>query len=107
MIGGYFGRRYDAPAYDDSDQVETPVGATCVWCDEAIADDDDGWLNGVDQASHRECWLRAVIGGANHITGRCSCCGGDQDPDPPGLSRREAARAAVRAFNLRAPGGVN
>jgi len=49
---------------------------------------------------HRECVLRSILGGANHIRRLCSCFGGTADPDPPGLSRREAAREAVRARGI-------
>jgi len=50
---------------------------------------------------HHECGFRAIIGGANHIMGRCTCCGGREPPDPPGLTAREAAREAMRAFERR------
>src|SRR6478752_2674167 len=46
--------------------------------------------------SHHECYLRSIVGGLNHLMGRCSCCGGTEPPDPPGLTRREAVLAAVR-----------
>jgi len=49
-------------------------------------------------ARHGECELRMVIGSVGHLEGRCSCYGGDQE-DPPELSVRDAARAAVEAFN--------
>jgi hypothetical protein len=42
--------------------------------------------------------LRLVIGGAHHQLGNCTCCGGQQPPDPPGLTKREAARVAVDIF---------
>ena len=44
---------------------------------------------------HYECHMRLVFGGANHQDGTCSCCGGSQPPDPPGLTKREAARLAM------------
>lgn len=50
---------------------------------------------------HFECGLRSVIGGANHILKLCSCCGGDQPPDPPGLSARDAARLAYSVWRQR------
>jgi hypothetical protein len=49
---------------------------------------------------HRDCAMRMVIGGLNHLRGRCMCCGGDQPPDPPELSKREAARQACELFRL-------
>jgi hypothetical protein len=42
---------------------------------------------------HLECWIRATVGSLGHQQGRCACFGGTAD-DPPGHTRREAARAA-------------
>jgi hypothetical protein len=55
---------------------------------------------------HLDCMLRMVVGGVNHQRGTCSCCSGGQDPpDPPSLSKREAARVAATYFRLHsAPG---
>lgn len=63
----------------------------CQWCEEEVpaADAEEG------SELHTECAFRAVVGGLNHLRGRCSCCGGDQLPDPPELTKREAARAAL------------
>lgn len=47
---------------------------------------------------HWECAARMVIGGANHLLGRCACCGGSEPPDDPTLSRREQARTALGIF---------
>ena len=44
---------------------------------------------------HYECHMRQVLGGVNHQDGNCYCQGGTMEPDPPGLSAREAARAAL------------
>lgn len=53
------------------------------------------------EAQHRECSMRSVIGGYNHLRGTCSCCGGSDPPDPPEMTKREAALAAVRYWRLR------
>jgi len=53
---------------------------------------------------HRECRQRAIIGGLNHLLGTCTCCGGTEPPDPPWLSRREAARVAVAQYQARHAG---
>lgn len=70
---------------------------TCVWCREAIlsqhAQSFHMYANGAQ--AHRECAQRSVVGGVNHQRGTCTCCGGTDDPDPPELSRREAAIAAA------------
>jgi hypothetical protein len=68
---------------------------TCPYCGEPIAPTDrlaPGYLNA---RVHWECGLRAVIGGLNHLTARCTCCGGTDPPDPAGMTAREAARAAA------------
>lgn len=45
---------------------------------------------------HLECMFREVAGGANHILRLCTCCGGSEPPDPPGMTRRDAARWALK-----------
>jgi len=47
---------------------------------------------------HWECVLRNLIGGLNHLRGVCTCCGGSEPPDPPDMTLREAARAAVAEY---------
>ncbi len=49
---------------------------------------------------HRECVLRQTIGGLNHLRGTCQCKGGPDEPDPPEMSKREAAIAAVNYWKL-------
>lgn len=45
---------------------------------------------------HRECAARSVLGSVAHLEFRCSCFGGNQtDGDPPGYTRRQAARASL------------
>lgn len=81
-----------------SREGEIPI---CLRCEEPILSGEsyvpvNTW--GGKAYMHRECALRSIIGGANHINKLCRCCGGSLDPDPPGLTLREAARAAVAAF---------
>jgi hypothetical protein len=52
---------------------------------------------------HYDCHLRSIIGGLNHLRGRCTCYGGTEPPDPPDLTRREAARQAVAYWNRSMP----
>lgn len=52
----------------------------------------------VVRRQHYECHMRQIVGGLNHLQGRCSCCGGTEPPDPPGMTKREAALAAVREW---------
>ena len=94
-----------APICDDVPQAPIPVGAACEGCGEPIAEADAGFLipligatTIVEKPWHEECQLRAIVGGVNHQRGDCTCCGGTQPPDPPAMSRREAAFAAVIWF---------
>jgi hypothetical protein len=77
----------------------------CLHCEETF---DDGEQPGFIPSGtyHLDCMLRMVVGGVNHQRGTCSCCSGGQDPpDPPSLSKREAARVAATYFRLHsAPG---
>lgn len=97
----WFGRAHGVAHEIDSESVPTPVGAQCVRCDERIGFHDDGVLvpsldvNFTHYAFHFECFQRGLVGGINHQLGRCFCCGGSDPPDPPDMTRREAARLAV------------
>ena len=107
----WFGLKPWGPICDDCPRVDTPVGIRCARCAEAIEAGDDGVLVpalGLETthgsyAYHWECNLRGVIGGANHLRGLCTCCGGTEPPDPPQLSRRQAAKLAVALWQLRGP----
>lgn len=112
----WFGPTWDAMICETAEQAETPVGLPCLHCDEPIAEGERGVLHdgryvGSDYARyltpegrvayHLECSMRLALGGANHIAGRCTCCGGHDPPDPPHLTKREAARLAVATWNRR------
>jgi hypothetical protein len=101
----WFGRPYGAGYEHDFPHVETPVGIACAHCGEAIAEGDSGVIiSGPIRAirpRHYECFFRPIAGGVNHQLGRCFCCGGDQPPDPDGMTRREAAKAALEAWEQR------
>jgi hypothetical protein len=71
----------------------------CLHCDEPATTDKsiphltaNGWTQ---KRWHWECFMRAIIGGLNHLRGTCTCCGGTEPPDPPEMTRREAALAAL------------
>lgn len=50
---------------------------------------------------HHECLLRTVYGSVAHQALRCSCyVPGSTEDDPPGLTLRESAQAAVILYNL-------
>lgn len=104
----WFGRAHGAPYEEDTEHVPTPVNALCGGCGECIGFHDDGLLvpllddsEFTHQPYHYECHMRGIVGGLNHQMGRCICCGGDQPPDPPQLTKREAASAAVSYWQLR------
>lgn len=93
-------------------QIATPLGQLCGLCQEAIEVGDAGTMMHFVQTDeeqraigqlrpvHYECSMRAVIGSVAHLEGRCSCVVPDAtEGDPPGLSAREAARAAVQAWH--------
>jgi|HubBroStandDraft_1064217.scaffolds.fasta_scaffold32770_4 hypothetical protein len=50
---------------------------------------------------HYECGLRGIIGSVAHLQRRCSCyVPGSEEGDPPGMSKREAAKAAVKLWDM-------
>jgi hypothetical protein len=79
----------------------------CDHCGEPITPEEMFWLSreelrtakmlGRGVSMHQECSFRAVCGSAAHLLKECSCYGGDQH-DPPGLSRRDAARLALETY---------
>lgn len=83
------------------DRVPTPVGQQCLHCEEPIEAGESGvtmpYDNGTEvkeEPMHRECVLRTIFGSVGHQERRCQCFGGDYD-DPPGMTRRQAAKAAA------------
>ncbi len=52
-----------------------------------------------DRNYHLECFARPIIGSVAHIERRCGCfVEGSHEGDDPTLTKREAARAAFRAY---------
>lgn len=97
----YFGKRHDAPIYDEVEAAATPIGEACGHCGEPIAAGDDGWLipfagegERREIAEHRACFMRGIFGSVAHQQKRCSCYGGAGEDDHT-LTRRQAAEAAV------------
>ena len=88
-------------------RVDIPVGVPCAHCDELIQDGDHGWTlphigaNGcIELPWHLNCLMRHTIGSVAHIERRCGCfVKGATEDDAPELTRRQAADAAVEAFN--------
>lgn len=107
----WFGASWGAPLNGDCERQATPTGEPCLRCGEPI----ENWASGVVQSCvttegasrrplHLECFVRGTFGSVGHLRGRCSCFGGDEE-DPPGMTRREAARASVLAL-LEVNGGI-
>lgn len=101
----WFGKPYGAPYEADTPHVATPVGEPCLWCNEAIEARDSGLVvhcypDG-ERAYHYDCHFRTIIGGLNHLRGRCQCCGGTEPPDPPEMTRRDAAAQAIAYWSKR------
>ena len=74
----------------------------CSWCQERF--------NGYDQRLgipdalsesftfyHPNCFMRTILGSVGHQQKKCNCFGGNEE-DPPEMSLREAANAAVALF---------
>jgi hypothetical protein len=51
---------------------------------------------------HMECVFRSICGSVAHVERRCGCfVKGSEEGDPPGMTLRQAAVAAVQAFERR------
>lgn len=71
---------------------------TCAWCDEPVS---PLGLHPAFQGEpmHIECGFRSACGSVAHIEHRCGCyVPGSEEGDPPGMTKRQAARAAMDAF---------
>lgn len=95
-------------AHEDLEQIPTPVGQLCLYCVEPIVEGDLGVempyldLKGeTTVVQHRECFLRGIFGSVGHQKQQCSCYGGTEE-DPPGLTLREAAKAAAEEMQAQA-----
>lgn len=91
---------------EDEEQVETPVGQLCIFCDEEIAETDTGNIYPsitqnrlIEKPCHYECQMRGIVGSVGHQMKKCSCFGGTEE-DPPGSTKHEAAIAAARYWHL-------
>jgi hypothetical protein len=101
MKQGWFGENWGAPLCFEDEHIETPVGKSCHHCEEIFVVGDKGITNRQGYSWHIECNMRMVIGGVNHLRGTCTCCGGKNEPDPPYISRRQAAQVAVIEWEKR------
>lgn len=61
-----------------------------------------GALAGISHTStfHTECLMRTFIGSVGHLKRTCCCyVPGSVQDDPPWMTKRQAARAALRLYN--------
>lgn len=74
------------------------VPPICILCEEPVLPAEAAEVR-IQGPVHIECAVRAFAGSAAHQLGDCTCCGGTRH-DPPGLTRREAAKLAYETFQL-------
>jgi len=73
----------------------TPLN--CTWCDEPVLSTEQH--PDFDEPFHFECAFRSVAGSLAHLARRCSCfVPGSDENDPPGFSKREAAKQVLEAY---------
>lgn len=75
------------------------IGHLCFWCEEPVLPGEK--RADTNMPAHYECGLRAVAGGYNHLRRTCTCYGGTDEPDPPELDKRDAAKLACGYFLLK------
>lgn len=92
--------------------------ATCYHCDELVLQSETRERQPVQIAGsdpprfcmrpiHSECQCRSIVGSVGHQKGLCSCLGGPgTEDDPPGMTKREAARAAMQYWYAHADGAA-
>lgn len=64
----------------------------CLWCDEAVMPGD--MMHALLPGYHYACAMRVGSGSIGHLQERCSCYvqDGTHEDDPPGITKRQAAR---------------
>lgn len=105
----WFGPAHPPPfVHEDLQRVAVPVEQSCAWCDEPVLESEygftiphvdgnsDGTFSVSDRPYHHECFARQLFGSVAHQVGTCTCANPESPHhDPPGLTRRQAARAAL------------
>lgn len=92
----YFGESW-SQLTEELEKIPAPKGKCC-WCNEEFVAEDQGLLIPQNSYYHKDCFLRSVLGSVGHQRKQCNCFGGSLE-DPPELTAREAAIAAVNEFN--------
>jgi hypothetical protein len=92
----WFGETWGAPVCEECEHISVPVGEHCAWCEEVITEKDQGVANPREAPFHIECFMRTMLGSLAHLQKKCSCyVPGSTAGDPPEMSKRQAALAAL------------
>jgi hypothetical protein len=95
----WFGTTWGAPLCSQCPEIPVPVGLQCVHCDDAFTHEDSGVQYANGPLAHLNCFLRGTYGSVAHIEKRCGCyVEGSTEGDPEGMTKRQAADAAVEAY---------
>lgn len=94
MVRFYFGKVLWSDLCKGLIHVDAPAQVTCHYCKEGFVEGDNGLQLQCENVFHQECLQRMVIGSVGHQRQKCPCFGGTEQ-DPPGMSKRNAAKAAV------------
>ena len=72
---------------------------TCPMCEEPIWPGETFVEEMGGNRLHKVCLLRSVVGSVAHQERRCSCyVAGSEEGDPEGMTRKQAAEAAVELW---------
>jgi len=103
----WFGPEPFARMCEPQNRSCTPT-APCAWCEQFFGEDDSGLLmpcltrdGAIYMPWHQDCFLRTISGSVAHQEQRCSCFGGTEPDEDPGLSKREQAEQAVKLWRKR------
>ncbi len=80
-------------------EIAHPGRVRCGHCGEEVGPYDSGLRYPDGDYAHRDCHLRCILGSVAHIERRCGCfvpC--STEDDPAGLTKRQAAAAAVACW---------
>jgi hypothetical protein len=89
-------------------EMPAPKNATCLHCKEPIVHTDSGMEYPDGGYAHKNCHMRQIIGPVAHIEKKCGCyVPGSTEGDPAGMTDREAADAAVAAWERKMKQRVN
>lgn len=91
-MSGYFGPPWPSVVCETGPVLPTPVGHIDPLCNEPIQEGEAGSWFADGQPFHRECSLRSVIGGIEHLTAGSHPIGSCYRGSP--LSYRESALLA-------------